>query len=174
VGYAIGFDKRQLESLCQERELALRKCEYVTTEKCRERVDALVEKHIASQLGESWLVYELMNVASTLKPESFREESEWRVVPSNVRDVDDLMRRGYTYLTCKFRSGKSMVIPYWHFQLAEPQRSLDPLPIKKIIIGPGPHPGLAREAVTGRLHGCDLNLGNVVQVENSRVPYRNW
>lgn len=174
VGYAIGFDKRQLESLCQKQELALRRCEYLNAEEYRERINALVAEHIASKLGYSWLVHELLNMASTLKPESFHEEREWRTVPSGVHGMDDLVRRGYTYLTCEFRSGRSMIVPYWNFRLAEPQPSVDPLPIKKVIIGPGPHPELAKEAVTGRLHAPDLNLGNVVKVENSKIPYRNW
>lgn len=171
IGYAIGFDRHELATLCDSRHVVLRKCEYPRADEYRKKIDDLICEYISSpRLGTGRLAFELITKSSTMKDHSFHEEKEWRIVP-DIRSTSDLM--GCTYLTGRFRSGKSMIVPYWHFRLAEPQPSIVQLPIKRVIIGPTPHRELAHEAVKGRLLAGDLNLGGV-QVENSRVPYRNW
>ena len=161
-GYAIGFDSAKLVPPAGAlRKLKLVACEYLEENERRSRINQLVAECIDSG-SPSDFIFRLLMMASTTKDVSFQEEGEWRIVP-DVCSSEDLGN----YWTCHFRTGKSMIVPYWRLPL-------DPAAIKEVWIGPTPHPQLAKEAVKGLLYRSQLGLGDQVKVINSRIPYRNW
>jgi hypothetical protein len=166
-GYAIGFASNKLVAgtAASTGSLTLAPCEYLCEAQQRGRIAGLISEYLppTSQSPSTPLVYRLMKMALTMKDVSFEDEGEWRIVLSDIRSWDDLLR--YNFWQCHFRAGKSMLIPYWHLPF-------DVSAIKEIWIGPTPHPKLAKEALRGFLYSRDLD--GQVQVENSRTPYRNW
>jgi hypothetical protein len=114
------------------------------------------------------------------KHNSFCEEKEWRLTlssfPFSAPKPKDQLSPAMQRILYRaddsapglcFRPGKSMLIPYREVELA----SVDAKFIKKITIGPTPHPELSAKAVkdlllsTGLTH-CEIRL--------STVPYRHW
>jgi len=169
-GYAIGFSGELLSNLKQEKKFYLAKCLYAKLEQ-RALIRALVEEVLEENIrGVPWadkdhipiggnLCAYLHRYAPILKNSSFKYEREWRIISRP--------------LSCKgtkfdFRHGNSMLIPYYKFSLFNTDV---PFQLKKIVVGPTPHPEQARKAVSSFLvrHG----LRNV-PVVNSKVPYRNW
>jgi Protein of unknown function (DUF2971) len=94
-----------------------------------------------------------------LKDPAFREEREWRLCDLTVirsgKDVD-------------FRAGHLGLIPYIKIPLSV---NTQLLPIREVIIGPGPEPQLRVAAVRSMLtcHGYDAQS---VDVRPSVVPFR--
>jgi hypothetical protein len=114
------------------------------------------------------------------KHKSFEEEEEWRLTlstfpfsPQKPRQQLSTAMRQLLYGEddpipglC-FRPGKSMLIPYREIDFSALGTSF----IKKVTIGPSPHPDLSAKAVNDLLvtHGiknCEIKL--------SEVPYRHW
>jgi hypothetical protein len=97
--------------------------------------------------------------APALKDASFAEEAEWRLVrlPSSFEEGK-----------LQFREGRSMLIPYNQHFFPD---NCDSVPIEELIIGPTPHPELAREAAQALLtsHGLPST-----KVRSSAIPYRTW
>lgn len=96
------------------------------------------------------------------KDGSFHEEAEWRFIfNSSSPDFEELA-------DIQFRTGRSMITPYLQVPLGT---ELYPFAIKKIIVGPCPHPEEAIKAIKMYLKksGMDTNV-----VEKSKIPYRNW
>lgn len=109
----------------------------------------------------------LLRISTTLKHEKFAEEREWRFVsqpttphrnPANIPEDQAVL----------FREGKSMILPYRKFGLAN---AGEPLPIKRIVIGPTPHRDLAKDSV---IHLLRVNGIDGCEVELSDVPFRPW
>lgn len=169
IGFSIGFSYGKISTLGREQGFILGKCIY----------DGLEQKKMISQiLKEAYRIYtnesneELLSphdraissfihgfveVAPFLKDPSFSEEEEWRLV--SLRNIlsSDL----------KFKSGKSMIIPYTEVNLINDKKEL---PFTEIIIGPAPHMDLSH-----------VSLKHLIDSENckcilklSKVPYRTW
>lgn len=169
-GYAIGFSGELLSNLKQKDNFYLAKCIYAKL-KQRALIRALVEEVLEENIrGVPWddeyhipiggnLCAYLHRYAPILKNVSFKHEREWRIIskPLSCR-----------FKQFDFRQGNSMLIPYYKFSLFNADV---PFQIKKIVVGPTPHPEQAQMAVSSFLvrHG----LRNV-PVINSKVPYRNW
>jgi hypothetical protein len=96
-------------------------------------------------------------VAPALKDPSFAEEREWRLIRlADSFEQDDL----------HFRQGRSMLIPY-HKHSFEPNG----VPVGELVIGPTPHPELARDAAQALL----LAAGRTSATSRvSSIPYRAW
>jgi hypothetical protein len=97
--------------------------------------------------------------APALKAASFAEEQEWRLVrlPSSF-DEGEL----------QFREGRSMLIPYHQHYFPDNGRCA---PIEELVVGPTPHPELAREAAQALLMAHGLTSA---MVRSSSIPYRTW
>ena len=98
-------------------------------------------------------------IAPALKDASFEEEREWRLVrlPSSFDDMD-----------LQFREAKSMLIPYYQHRFPG---NGGHAPVEELIVGPTPHPELAREAAQSLLGTYGLRRPIV---KSSSIPYRTW
>lgn len=108
----------------------------------------------------------LNRYAPILKHKSFEEESEWRIITRPRMSTDDRFA---------YRTGASMLIPYYRLSLGEAES----LGIQEIVIGPTPHPKQARASVYGVLIKNGIRVsGDVspagVKLRRSEVPFRNW
>lgn len=97
-------------------------------------------------------------VAPALKDSSFSEEQEWRLVrlPSSFEDG-----------TQQFRQGRSMLIPYYQHSFPTENGTA---PIEELVVGPTPHPDLARDAAQALL----MTHRRPAAVRSSSIPYRTW
>jgi hypothetical protein len=94
-----------------------------------------------------------------LKDSSFLEEEEWRLVS---------LASSFEEASPRFRPGRSMLVPYYEHVF--PGQN-GPVPIEELIVGPTPHPELARRAAEGVLSANGLGSA---KVRSSTVPYRTW
>jgi hypothetical protein len=85
-----------------------------------------------------------------IKHRTFDEESEWRLI-SPAESLGPM--------TPELRPGRSMLVPYIEHRLASDDERLD---LAEIIVGPTPHPELAKKSVF---------VGNISE---SEIPYRDW
>src|SRR5712691_10991890 len=104
----------------------------------------------------------LSGFAPALKDPSFSEEKEWRVVNNTLRKKD---------VTPRFRTGKSMLVPYHEFKLAADNQKM---PISRIIVGPTPHMSLSIDSLKSLLVNSENVDPHAWQIVPSHVPYRSW
>jgi hypothetical protein len=104
----------------------------------------------------------LLRFAPALKHPSFFEEREWRVVSGVLTPKD---------ANPKFRAGKSMLIPYQEFKLANPGL---PIPIARVIVGPTPHMNLSISSLTQLVLSSENVDRDTWTIAPSRTPYRSW
>lgn len=105
------------------------------------------------------LIAYLNRYAPILKHKSFSEEREWRIISRPLF---------YGHSRFDFRTGGSMLIPYFRMPLASNQR---PFRIEEIVIGPAPYPAQSSRSIHGLLMKYDVGWKTI---KNSQVPYRNW
>jgi hypothetical protein len=113
----------------------------------------------------------LLDLAAKAKDASFQAECEWRLVsrlgvPTKVKPT----------LPVQFRQSGSLVVPYVEIPLqrdsaipASGSHSGKSV-IRSVVIGPSPHPKRLKYAVEQMLK----SKAEVVEVESSAVPFRNW
>ena len=97
-------------------------------------------------------------LAPALKDPSFAEEQEWRLVCLPASFENDARQ---------FRQGRSMLVPYYTHRFS----TKAPVPIEELVVGPTPHPALARDATRALLSDYGSPSSNV---RSSLIPYRNW
>ncbi|MBZ5491216.1 MAG: DUF2971 domain-containing protein [Acidobacteriia bacterium] len=174
-GFAIGFRSKSLTGLTEANpDRFLAPCTYEalsqkdlishlinTVEKFAEESNAHNRLNHDRVFRESFkLLGRLLPLtAPALKDASFAEEKEWRLVrlPSSFEEGK-----------LQFREGRSMLIPYNQHFFPDNHGSL---PIEELVVGPTPHPELAREAAQALLmtHGLTTAI-----VQLSSIPYRTW
>ncbi|HZY74549.1 MAG TPA: DUF2971 domain-containing protein [Edaphobacter sp.] len=98
-------------------------------------------------------------VAPILKHASFEEEAEWRLIS---------LGSSFENAKPQFRMGKSTLVPYFQHSL---QLKDTVLPIEEVVIGPTPHPDLAREATDNLLRS---RHAGAAEIRSSLIPYRAW
>jgi hypothetical protein len=99
-------------------------------------------------------IVKLFSSESTFfKDSAFEEEHEWRLVCSGNID----------YMGVKFRPGRSHLVPYITLPLED-------VPIKEIIVGPGPSRDLDERALRNLIDARHYDF----RVTRSDVPFRNW
>jgi hypothetical protein len=96
-------------------------------------------------------------VAPIIKDPAFSEENEWRLVQP-VASVSDPE-------VC-FRDGCTILLPYLPIVVGG-----DAMPIRKVIVGPTPHPKLEERALKELLIKHGITDPCVV---SSAVPYIGW
>ena len=174
-GFAIGFRSKSLTGLTEANpDRFLARCTYEASshkELIRQLIDTVEkfaeESNAHNQMSHDRVFREsfkllgrlLPLIAPALKDSSFAEEKEWRLVrlPSSFEEGK-----------LRFREGRSMLIPYNQHFFPDNSGSV---PIEELIIGPTPHPELAREAAEALLmtHGLTAAV-----VQSSSIPYRTW
>ncbi len=159
--YSIGFDRENLVKTIGSHPFKLRRCQYYTPNSYQEKIHQFISEIIneaktKNDIPEDF-IGKFLNMAATMKFECFQEEEEWRIV--------SLSSLNFTDEKFNFKTGKSVVIPYYSLPL-------DLSSIVEIIVGPCQHPKLAEDAIYGLAH--KFNLKNVLlgKVYISQVPYR--
>jgi hypothetical protein len=171
--FAIKFDPRGLAFL-EGAQHQLVRCEYNSDIQKRWVEQCILDGRARAQLlhdrghDEQSAAYEggnlaallLFLIAPAIKHDAFSEEREWRVAIGPVRDRSRI----------KFRSGRSMLIPYVECppSMSDSGRLL---PIRGCTIGPGPHARLNESSTQALFESKGLPAD---QVRRSDVPYRNW
>lgn len=166
-GFSIGFEYSQLELPMGQQGFVLRQCIYEEGLK-RTIIEGLVARAahelmtfdaiIPDAWSSQWQVDWFVDVGACLKNSSFSEEREWRMISVKRPQFEPIHHR----------EGKSMIIPYVEFKLAEKGENLK---ISKIIIGPTPHPELSKNSVISLLSSMKVECDDV---QVSGIPYRAW
>jgi len=94
-------------------------------------------------------------LATILKHPSFWEEREWRIVTQPIPDTNNQIG---------VRPGKSVLIPYFRFEVVPATKKLN----VEVVVGPTPEPELSLDSARTLLQICGCE-GNV---RGSTVPYR--
>lgn len=121
-----------------------------TTENLRTHRDYLIKPMMN-------MYADFMMVGMFIKHESFIEENEWRV---SFLPEDRAM--------CSFHDNTYGLTPYLTIGL---DLSKSPPPLKRIVVGPGPHKDEWVQTVNLLLAKCATSG---VEVVPSKIPYRNW
>jgi hypothetical protein len=170
-GISLGFDFETLAGIAKTSGFRLVRCEYDTKTQERRLVDEATralepadpdgqDGSIEISLLANEFIHELLDLASEFKDPAFKEEAEWRLASASIPSAGPHMH---------FRAGRSTLVPYLKVPLAN---SGEMLPIAEIVIGPTPHPWLARSALIDALaKTCTVK---VEDIQNSRVPFRDW
>jgi len=101
---------------------------------------------------------DLLQVAATIKNDGFSEEREVRFISAMINAGDG--RIGY-------RAGRTALIPYVQFRLAENGENLA---IHEIMIGPSPTQHLTQSALAGLVKQKRLREPCIISL--SQIPYR--
>jgi hypothetical protein len=107
--------------------------------------------------------------ASRLKHEAFCEECEWRHVFHVEREkLIESHRADPGRQIVHFRSGLFGVTPYIEYPLL---LATDKSPLRRIVVGPCPHPIEAARALELLLAANGIRG---VEIAKSEIPYRDW
>lgn len=166
-GFSIGFDYVKLKLQAKKQKFFLRECVYQKKEQ-RKIVDDYVQTKIVpslSNLGSDAEMAkmalkafsEILEILPTIKNGHFAEEKEWRLISSAFDPPS----------TIKFRPGKTAIIPYCEFQLAEEGEDL---PVECIKIGPTPNKDESLLSLKTLLR--KEKMLEWAKVNHSDIPYR--
>lgn len=175
-GFSLGFSVDKLKTVLGKRgEFSLVKCVYEQSEQeklVNDGIDLAIQEwkkrnEPTHRVGPIKIgVYAPLSLgalcsylAPVFKSPTFSEEEEWRLVLTQTDSS-----------TLEFRAGQSMITPYIEVKLLPQSKKLKLMPLSEVIIGPTPHPELARDAVTTLLESQGLEA----QVKLSDIPFRSW
>jgi hypothetical protein len=164
TGFSVGYKYSYLKSLADSQGFSIVKCSYRESEHdtiLNELINIAGEAVIDGNFEKAVTAFfvGLFHVAPALKHPSFSEEQEWRLF-SNIISLGDPATR--------FRAGKSMLIPYVEFKLAD---STDKMSVSQIFVGPTPHRDQSISSLTFLLLAHGINDCAIVA---SLTPYRSW
>lgn len=165
-GYSIGFNTSTFSKLMKKKGLIFVKCIYKRDDQVA-LINNIIDnylKDIRSKSGElsdsvemrmeliSEYLAKVLTVAPKLKSESFKEESEWRIVTVPLKETNFI----------KFREGKSTIIPYIRINIDDNGN----MPIEEVIISPSSHKLLSNNAVklllsTEEIESCRVNVSGI-------------
>jgi len=160
-GVSIGFDVASLRKHAARQDYRLQKCNYDAQQHDTE-IKTLIEEtaQAARAPGDVFsFLQKFMSLAPIFKHSSFKAEDEWRLFT-----ILPLLSE-----QAQFRAGKSFIVPYRKFSLAE--SSDEPLPIRRVVVGPTPHSDLSERTVRACLFNHGVKSSEVVK---SDIPYRDW
>ncbi len=101
----------------------------------------------------------LYGTLASIKHEAFSAEREWRFISPAIQLSAD---------SVEFRPAQSTLVPYVEFNLCDAEETA--LPVRKIWIGPTPHPDHTR-AVVGALINR-FALSELTSLQECRIPFR--
>lgn len=167
-GFSIGFDYTQLKNQADQQKFLVKKCIYKKKEQ-QKIVDEYIQDQIVPRLsdleGDKKIVtkafttfQEILQILPTIKNGHFKEEKEWRLISSAFNTPKG---------TIKFRSGKTAIIPYCEFELAEKGKEL---PLECIKIGPTPNRDESLLSLKTLLN--KESMSQRTKVDHSEIPYR--
>jgi hypothetical protein len=153
-GFSIGFDFSKLGEQMKKQYFRSAKCIYDRSDQAKILQAFLAEALTKLQAGCPLYEIQLsfLAIAPVLKDPKFSEEQEWRLISLPL-----------VFDEVKYRCGKSMLIPYYEFEL-------DPLSFKKIYIQQTPCQDLSKLSLryllwSENIDGCDIEI--------SGIPYRS-
>jgi len=180
AGYSLGFTSRYLREVAKRSGLFyLGKCTYQHVEQVevvRELVDAALVQKPATDVLEArgnpskdqkhplfGMSFQdaLAFAAPLLKHETFSEEKEWRLISEPI---------SYHHPAFSHRPGRTHLVPYFRLSLSDALVE-HPVLLRRLVIGPTPHPDLAKDSVFNLLGGH--KLGDCA-VAHSDIPFRAW
>ncbi|MDL2124884.1 MAG: DUF2971 domain-containing protein [Deltaproteobacteria bacterium] len=178
IGFSLGFSKKLLIQCAEQSKFALKPCLYDEEAQAQSIRDLIkktsdrfrTEIKNSSQIGKAWdtmgqilavdFMLEFIALAPTFKHHKFCEEKEWRIVASlQMNNVNELI---------KFRSGRSMIIPYIEIYLPTKDRNLT---MDEIVVGPTTDDLLSMASVEMILRGKEIEYN---ELSYSTIPYRPW
>lgn len=169
-GYSIGFNYSHLTQPMKKQHFKLGKCIYKQNEQTS--IISAILNDTVSRFNDTIGLYpndketqklinnfvkKVIQVSPLIKNESFSEENEWRLISAPIATNDQRI---------KYREGKSMIIPYYDFQLADDGCNLD---IEEIYIGPTMHYELAAMSLVTFLKAQNVGYKSI---RSSKIPYR--
>ena len=175
-GFALGFDAELLTSLAADNGFRLSRCIYEPSQQKALLHQAFDEawagmqpeledhRHVAVNRAVAGFFMDFDNLAPRIKHEAFTAESEWRLVRGPI-DYD-----GSPSDRIRIRSSRSHLIPFIDFPLSS---AGTPKPIRRAVVGPTPHPDLARKALRHLVLASGLAAPDF-EVGVSTSPYRAW
>ncbi len=113
-------------------------------------------KNAPPNLINDFINFSISNIIPTFKNICFEEEDEFRIIIRRVSDSKNI----------KFRSDGKILIP---FIILSNEKSIHPLPIKKVVIGPSKDEKFIIKSIRTFL---DVNHYENVAIETSSIPYR--
>jgi hypothetical protein len=174
-GFSLGLRTERLQAVASEQSFFLAPCiyDYREQESIIKEIASLHIQEFHSRAveqqgtetdkvrdGVSWqFVRYLAGYAPLLKHASFAEEREWRLISQPMPVNHSQMA---------YRSGRSMLIPYFRLRLC---RADEPLDVSRVTVGPTPHPRQAMAAVSNVFSKHKVT-GWAIGVTST--PYRNW
>lgn len=130
----------------------------VRTRAKEEQLNSTAHADLVSVINkEAQLIFQ---TAALMKNDAFSQEAEVRFISSIIGESDPRVR---------FRAGRTSIVPYIEFRLADDQSQEIPTDVE-VGIGPGPTQELAHNAVA-QVATC-LRLARAVNYWRSIVPYR--
>ena len=189
-GFAVSFDRIQLNEVIKRECLSVVKCIYKESEQ-RDFIIKYVFGFTPNEYTEArdsgsfsprifyfpkHLFENVSAIAPFLKHFSFAEEKEWRIfkkvaTSSDSKSLGDSVHHYISPGTVKVRNRKNLLIPYLSISLEKNhEQAVD---IKEVVVSPTPHKNLALEACQVLLHG-DRSYNYNALVTNSTIPYVNW
>jgi hypothetical protein len=126
---------------------------------CRHAVREGLNRQAATDQGITVFLSLLLAIGPLLKHPKFDSEREWRLVSPSIPHGD-----GHLH----FRAGKHLT-PYCTFALCTQDRRLA---LEEIVVGPGPHQQLNREAAGALAFEHHVRLP--VEPRLSSIPFRDW
>lgn len=173
-GASLGFNAESIKACAAAQGFKLGRCVYDSAEQQHligQMVDAVEAQAEPPPQGsaiaqrEQWfqrfrhLETDLLRIAAILKHPSFEEEQEWRLVSPVVSDYPDAQ--------VYFREGRSMLVPYMKFRLAEPGERMV---LDHVYLGPTPNISLSMNSMKMCLmkHGIQPAQG----IDYCQIPYR--
>jgi hypothetical protein len=173
-GFAIGINSACLAKAASSTNGRLGHCIYNEGDQA-EIIDEMISDILAAAslddgIDEGKIMEYAKNFESNLiacgaffKATGFKEESEWRLVTGP---------RSYTHMD--FRTGQSMLIPYYKVAIRTDRWNDE---ITSITIGPCPHPEASKHAISGlciKHHIHDGWSQGPFTIQHSGIPYRTW
>lgn len=175
-GYCISFRRDALEVLAKRNRFSLVRCDYSGIQ-LRKRLNEMVDRSVSRALATSAktsqahteqsiriadeLLRDIVNIAPEYKNDTFRNESEWRLVG----------RRDIEWEKWATRETPTRPIMYYPIGINSGDVELRKL-VAKVTIGPTIHPNLAFRPIGKLLEQCGFAEERAIGLSN--VPYRNW
>ncbi|MEW8436923.1 MAG: DUF2971 domain-containing protein [Candidatus Thiodiazotropha taylori] len=176
-GVSIGLSHELMIYACAEQDFTIVKCIYEKEEKeniIREFLNRVLreaqemgpnkntsQRHPSQSYYDIFEMFEaaFLEIASSLKHPSFKEEEEWRFISPLITDLTDSR--------IKYRVANSTLIPYMEFHLP---KEADHLLFHEVVIGPTQSMNLSMMSIPNYLRSKKVKCENGIC--NSQLPYR--